>query len=157
MYNTCNDTDNSCSTRNKRAHWIYITNLIQKQGKCICRDHFVNVPSQWKTTLHCNVVSHWLGAYTNWSLYMYTRTHNHVHIYIRKFSIIPLVCHGNQYIAQCGNCISHNQVWWSLVNSLWPRIWVNIGSGNGLLPDGTKPLPEPMLTNDQWGVVAFTW
>ena len=26
-------------------------------------------------------------------------------------------------------------------------LWhVNIGSGNGLLPDGTKPLPEPMLT-----------
>ena len=25
-------------------------------------------------------------------------------------------------------------------------IFVNIGSGNGLLPDGTKPLPEPMLT-----------
>ena len=24
--------------------------------------------------------------------------------------------------------------------------WVNIGSGNGLLPDGTKPSPEPMLT-----------
>ena len=24
-------------------------------------------------------------------------------------------------------------------------IWVNIGSGDGLLPDGTKPLPEPML------------
>ena len=23
---------------------------------------------------------------------------------------------------------------------------VNIGSGNGLMPDGTKPLPEPMLT-----------
>ena len=30
----------------------------------ICRDHFVYVPSQWETTLHCNVVSHWLGAYT---------------------------------------------------------------------------------------------
>ena len=25
------------------------------------------------------------------------------------------------------------------------EIWVNIGSGNGVLPDGTKPLPEPML------------
>ena len=24
--------------------------------------------------------------------------------------------------------------------------WVNIGSGNGVLPDGTKPLPQPMLT-----------
>ena len=27
--------------------------------------------------------------------------------------------------------------------------WVNLGSGNGLLPDGTKPLPEPMLTYHQ--------
>ena len=40
------------------------------------------------------------------------------------------------------------------VNSLWWRhmateVWVNIGSGNGLLPDGTKPLPEPMLTYHQ--------
>ena len=29
------------------------------------------------------------------------------------------------------------------------RNWVNIGSGNGLLPNGTKPLPEPMLTYHQ--------
>ena len=28
------------------------------------------------------------------------------------------------------------------------EIWVNIGSGNGLLPDGTKPLPEQMLTSE---------
>ena len=27
--------------------------------------------------------------------------------------------------------------------------WVNIGSGNDLLPDGTKPLPEPMSTYHQ--------
>ena len=27
------------------------------------------------------------------------------------------------------------------------EILVNTGSGNGLLPDGTKPLPEPMLTH----------
>ena len=33
--------------------------------------------------------------------------------------------------------------------------WVNIGSGNGLLPDVTKPLPEPVLTYQQWGIVAF--
>ena len=37
------------------------------------------------------------------------------------------------------------------------QTWVNIGSGNGLLPDGTKPLPEPILTNHKWGLVAFTW
>ena len=33
---------------------------------------------------------------------------------------------------------------------------VNTGSDNGLLPDGTNPLPEPMLTRRQWGFVAFT-
>ena len=27
----------------------------------------------------------------------------------------------------------------------WTLALVNIGSGNGLLPDGAKPLPEPML------------
>ena len=36
----------------------------------VCRDHFVNAPNQWETTLHCNVVSHWLGAYTKWPLCM---------------------------------------------------------------------------------------
>ena len=48
------------------------------------------------------------------------------------------------------------------LNSLWPsnailqqEIWVNIGSNNGLLPDGTKPLPEPMLTGHQWSPVTF--
>ena len=29
------------------------------------------------------------------------------------------------------------------------EIWVNISLGNGLLPGGTKPLPEPMLTDHQ--------
>ena len=37
------------------------------------------------------------------------------------------------------------------------EIWVNIGLGNGLLPDSTKPLPKPMLTDHQWGIGAFTW
>ena len=32
--------------------------------------------------------------------------------------------------------------------------WVNTGSGNGLLPDGTKPLPEPMLIYLQFSPVT---
>ena len=32
---------------------------------------------------------------------------------------------------------------------------VNIGSGNGLLPDSNKPLPVPLMTNHQWSLVAF--
>ena len=40
---------------------------------------------------------------------------------------------------------------------LWPHvIRVNIGSGNGFLPDGTKPLPEPMLT-DQTLIILETF
>ena len=35
------------------------------------------------------------------------------------------------------------------------QIWVNIGSGNSLLPDGAKILPELMLTYHQMGLVAF--
>ena len=29
----------------------------------------MNAPNQWGTTLHCKVVSHWLGTYTKSSLY----------------------------------------------------------------------------------------
>ena len=32
------------------------------------RDRFVKAPSQWKTTLPCNVISHWPCAFTKWSL-----------------------------------------------------------------------------------------
>ena len=34
------------------------------------------------------------------------------------------------------------------------KILVNTGFGNGLLFDGTKPYPEPVLPNH---LVAFTW
>ena len=39
-----------------------------------------------------------------------------------------------------------NNVIFPHINSLWPsdaiwwQIWINVGPGNGLLPDGTKPL-----------------
>ena len=42
-----------------------------KCNPLIFRDYFAYAPSQWETTLHCNVVSHWLGAYTKWSLNLY--------------------------------------------------------------------------------------
>ena len=36
---------------------------------------------------------------------------------------------------------------YGLVMHMVAWIWVNIGSGNGLVPDGTKPLPEKVLTS----------
>ena len=35
------------------------------------RDHSLYAPSQWEMTLHCNVISHWLGAYMKWSLWLW--------------------------------------------------------------------------------------
>ena len=35
------------------------------------------------------------------------------------------------------------------------QILVNIGSGNGLLPDGAKPLLEPMLTYHKYEPMTF--
>ena len=33
------------------------------------------------------------------------------------------------------------------MNATEPHWWeINIGSGNGLVPSGNKPLPKPMLT-----------
>ena len=46
--------------------WIQVS-CVNKQYYC-CRDHFVYAPSQWEMTLQWNVVSHWLGAYSKWSL-----------------------------------------------------------------------------------------
>ena len=36
-------------------------------------------------------------------------------------------------------------------------IGVNIGSGYGLLPDDTRPLPEPLLIYHQMYSVVFEW
>ena len=41
---------------------------VKKSTKHHCWDNFVYAPCQWETTLQCNVVSHWLGAYTKSSL-----------------------------------------------------------------------------------------
>ena len=40
---------------------LYITVLY-----VYCKHNFVYAPSQWETTLQCNAVSHWLGAYTEY-------------------------------------------------------------------------------------------
>ena len=64
-------------------------------------------PCQWEMTLYCNVISHWLGAYTKWSL-MHT-------------------------------CVLEVMVWLKVIIQNFVQIWVNIASGNSLVPDGTKP------------------
>ena len=75
-------------------------------------------------------------------------------------------------------CSKNRQIWfWTCFNrsdtNTWnpPRLLTHCGlmtpyggrylgqhgSGNGLLPDGTKPLPEPMSIYHQQGPLAFIW
>ena len=67
------------------------------------------------------------------------------------------------YLEALNNALECPTHLYFIFNSMWPSdtIWrhrsVNTGSGNGLLPDGTKPLPQPMLTYHQRGSVAFSW
>ena len=48
----------------------------------------------------------------------------------------------------------------AVIAALWRHMatWncVDIGSGDDLLPDGTKPLPEQMFTYEYWGAVTLT-
>ena len=46
-------------------HYVRLSAIQQHQGSF---DHSVYAPGQWEIALHCNTVSHWLGAYTKWSL-----------------------------------------------------------------------------------------
>ena len=43
-------------------HTNYISDLY---AHALSRDRFAHVPSQWETTLYCNVVSHWLAHIQN--------------------------------------------------------------------------------------------
>ena len=78
---------------------------------------------------------------------------------------IPLLImlHKSAFVARG---VLHLSVWWGYGTDLtlthcslvtpYGEILVNTDPDNGLLPDGTKPLPEPMLINHQSGIVAFS-
>ena len=51
---------------------------------------------------------------------------------------------------------------WRPGDAITSQVWVNIGYVNDLLPDGTKPLPNQMLTLSQPGyeehiTMHFQW
>ena len=49
-------------------HWLYTTQFISSLIEWSLGGHVVYAPSQWETTLLCDVVSHWLGACTSITL-----------------------------------------------------------------------------------------
>ena len=57
-------------TKMKSVPKVVRIHVISSFSSFILSDHFVNAPNQLQMTLHCNVVSHWLRAFTKWSLYL---------------------------------------------------------------------------------------
>ena len=114
----------------------------------------------------------------NWSM---SGWRYHVNILQRRKSIYSI--YRSVFIAVYQSSITvqyhavrykHHELYWRIIgnrwnyrglfNSLGPsdaiwrwRSWSTLVQVMALLPDGTKPLLEPMLTDDQWGDVAFTW
>ena len=122
---------------------------------CPLGDHSVYVPSQWETALQCNGVSHWLGAYIEWSL----------RLHILSVNIWGLV------VSQCKNMYNefyiihaiawqwcHIKLYLPILRSLrpadtWKQHWtetslVQVMAGHLF---NIKPLPKPMLNNCQLG------
>ena len=47
-----------------------MTRVLQRKNQGpIFKDQSRYAPCQWATSLHCNDVSHWLGAYLDWTLH----------------------------------------------------------------------------------------
>ena len=114
--------------------WIFIMTGPFKK-----RDHFVYAPSQWETTLQCNVVSHWLGTYWNCKIHVCCgKTHSRP---LNTLRLRQNGCHLADDIFKC-NCFNEN-VWISIKmslkflpedpvdNILYPLaiIWTNDGLG----------------------------
>ena len=65
---------------NVMAQWLFSvehygrSGYLHNKNVAYIRDHFVYAPNQWETMLHCNIMSHWFGAYTKWFLYIHQCT-----------------------------------------------------------------------------------
>ena len=60
-----------------------------------CRYHFVYAPCQWETTLQYNIVSHWQGTYTKWSLILFCvlqLSHSHT-VIVQLIYVYKLLLH----------------------------------------------------------------
>ena len=89
-------------------HNIRKKNIWVQQGR---RDHFVYVPRQWGTTLHCYIVYYWLGTYTEWSPGMKLPVCKHILVYNPKVKTVNNI-NFLVLIFKCSWQISQNHWWW---------------------------------------------
>ena len=77
------------------------------------------------------------------------RSKNHIYIYECHNMLFDLLWRLHFFLGRLTHC--------GLVTPFGYRYLGHIGLGDGLLPDDTKPFPEPLLTCQQRCCVEFTW
>ena len=63
--------------------------------------------------------------------------------YDKDWSILIILNAEEKYLRE--SSLQSYQLMVAYRRHMAPQNWANIGSGDGLLPDGIKPLPEPIL------------
>ena len=125
------------------THWGRVTHIcVSKQGHHRSRKWLV----AWSASSH--YLNRWWNI-VNWTLrnkVQWNRKQNSC-IFIQENAFENVVWKMAVFLSR-PQCVNHG---WC--DHMATKIWVNIGSGNGLLLDGTKPLPESMLTYHQSGPV----
>ena len=137
---------------------VSLCSLIRLIGVCADRDQPEFLCSRSDSRyleVHVATAGGWLTRYrpheVRNSIYRYRKIHiDYRSKFLYRFISSISIIYGNT-----SNFQTDSSDWW-LRYLLWnyPNMnvtglhwWsVNIGSGNGLVPSGTKPLPEPMLT-----------
>ena len=118
--------------------------LSSNIAKCVFKEHFIN----WKSLS--------ITSASAWKILQSARyqtsitTHGCRSYFLFNFEPVSV------YMQKGITAFIH----WTFFKTLWhhmvTKIGDNIGSCNGLLPDGTKPLSEPMLLYPQWFEDNFT-
>ena len=112
--------------------WFFLIDLVptvrhSNITQYMYRIHSLHEPSQWQTTLHCNVVSGWLGWYTKW---LYTALHWWTENSQKDFELtkdtLILLTHWGQVILLCVSKLGYHCSDDSL-SPVWHQviIWTN--------------------------------
>ena len=112
---------------------------------CLHRDQFLYVPSQWETTLQCNVVSHWLGAFIKWSLLTWQCCH--MSIKVSHFTSYLTV---SQKLTKINNkeTTPNLQFWPFVLGIHWQAVSNMAGNHDGIIKWRHFPRYWPFV----WGI-----
>ena len=78
---------------------LFLQEVSERPGTTM---YFVYAPNQWEMTLQCNIVSHWLGAYTKQSLnYSWSFKTTCCHGLSTQFIQLSMASDKSLYFAQC--------------------------------------------------------